>query len=97
MADTKKSVRAALAEWRDFRGCTPLGSVSSGHAIDRCNGFLSNARSILATLAAAHEDAATLLAKGESSEFDNRNGAIMAGALEGVEDLISFACFLLED
>jgi hypothetical protein len=94
---TQKQVQTAMAEWRDYRGLHPLGNASSGHAQDRCSGLLSNATCILSMLTVACEDAAVLTGKGENSEFSNRSMTVMAGALDGIADLIGLASFLLED
>ena len=59
--------------------------------------MISEATCILSVLAAAFEDASTLTRKGENSEFDNRTGGLMAGALDGVGTLVNLAGFLLTD
>ena len=96
-AATQAEVREMMAKWSDYRGTTPLAGANSRHASDRCNSYLSNANAVLSMLAAAFEDSSTLTSKGMDSEVDNRAGCIVAGALDGVSDLIALASFLLED
>ena len=85
-----------LASWQDFRGMNPFGIADSGHALDRVNQLLGNATCILTVLAAAAEDSSALISASKSSEFDNRHGSVLAGALEGVADLVNLAAFMVE-
>ncbi len=93
---TKLEALAVMAEWRDYRGLSPFAGAKAGFAVDRCNEYLANANAILSMLSAACEDSQYLLDKREDSQFDMRVGALMAGALDGVGNLIDLAAFMLD-
>lgn len=96
MSDQKiNNALAAMAAWRDFRGLSPFAFANSAFGIDRCNEFLGNASAILSMLSAAAEDSGSLVGSGRSSEFDSRAGVTMAGALDGVANLINLSAFML--
>lgn len=84
-----------ISDFHDFRGFTPFAGSDSRFAVDRCNTYLSSAGCMLSVLAAAFEDSQVLLNGNGNSEFNNRNGSVMAGALEGVSQLIDLASFML--
>lgn len=94
---TKAEARAAMAAWKDARGCAPLGDADFPGAEDRSGSLLANAAAILSMLSAAAEDMDTLAGRGLNSEFGSRTGRMMSAALDGVADLIGLASFLLED
>lgn len=92
-ADRKVShadAREYMANWREYRGRTPFGNMSSGFAIDRANSHLGNASAILRFMSLAFEDAAEL---GDKSELANMHMSMFGAALDGVDDLINLAAF----
>jgi hypothetical protein len=95
-AKPERSRYEALAQYRDYRGFYPFADADNFHAVDRCGGHLSNAKAILSVLSAAFDDSQVLLEERGESEVDNRNGKIIAGALDGVATLLDLAGFLLE-
>ncbi len=92
-----KPLLETLAAIKDHRGFCPLGTVDTFHASDRVGPILANASSILSMLAAAAEDADTLVSKGLTSEFIQRNPRLLAGAIEGAGDLIGLATILISE
>jgi len=94
---TREQALTAMADWVDFRGGTPFANVSSPHVVDRANPYFYRASAILSVLSAACTDTQALVGKGKASEFDALNGELLAGALDGIGDLIQLGCFLLGD
>jgi hypothetical protein len=96
-ANPERSRYEALAQHRDFGGFYPFADADNFHAVDRVARPLSGAKSILSLLSAAFHDSQELLGATGNSEVDNLNGAVIAGALDGVVALLDLAGFLLDD
>jgi hypothetical protein len=96
-ANAKRAALEQMARHTGHAETEPFAQMNSGAAVDRCDSMLSEANCLLSLLAAAFEDADTIAVKGLSSAFDERNRAVVAGALKGVATLIDLASFALDD